>query len=62
MVKIRWSPLTRDDLRETVKYIAQDSPDYAKFFAQKILTFIKNLERFPRVGRILKEVENPDIR
>ncbi len=38
MVKIRWSSLARDDLREIVKYIAQDSPDYAKFFTQKIIT------------------------
>ncbi len=62
MVKIRWSSLARDDLREIVKYIAQDSPDYAKFFAQKIITYVKNLKSFPRVGRSLKEVANPDIR
>jgi len=39
-----------------------DSPQYASLFAIDVLASVERLQFFPRSGRILPEMQDPDIR
>ena len=59
---VRWSKPAKLDLKQIRDYIARDS----KFYAQKVSTEIveksEKLNAFPSVGRIVPEIENPNVR
>ena len=54
---IEWSARSRTDLRELKKYIAQDSPYYARRFIARIIASVEKLADFPDVGREVTEAE-----
>lgn len=62
MAKIRWSLGARRDLHEIITYIAEDSPSYASNFAERITLAIDRLETFPKLGRVVPEYQDPDVR
>ena len=62
MVKISWSQLALDDLKNIHAYIALDSQYYATNFIEKLVKKIKLLEKYPSSGRIVPEFENAEIR
>ena len=62
MVKIIWSELAIDDLRNIHQYISQDSIKYASKQVERIISRIDQLEHFPNSGRIVPEFENKVIR
>ncbi len=62
MVKISWSQLALDDLKNIHAYIALDSQYYATNFIDKLVKKIKLLEKYPSSGRIVPEFENAEIR
>ena len=62
MVEIEWSPLAENDLNEIIDYIAQDSLEYALSFYEQVREKVENLEKFPKIGRKVPEIDNPDIR
>lgn len=62
MAKIRWSLGARRDLHEIIIYIAEDSPSYAINFAERITLAVDRVETFPKLGRIVPEYQDPDIR
>lgn len=59
---IRWSLKAADDLENIVEYIAQDSLFYASNFARKLLVTIENISEFPKLGRIVPEYSDENIR
>ena len=59
-MKIEWSARSRNDLRELKKYIAQDSPYYARRFIARIIASVEKLADFPDVGREVPEAKNRD--
>ena len=61
-MKIVWTRAATDDLRRLEEYIATDSIFYARFFVEKILSMTRNLEIFPRCGRMVPEVDTDEIR
>ena len=62
MVEIRWSPLATDDLESIIRYYEKTAPKFAQNFTKKIIYIIENLNQFPKIGRLVPELENTDIR
>ncbi len=62
MVEIRWSPIATNDYESLIKYYETTAPKFAQNLAKKIMYIIENLIRFPKMGRIVPELENVEIR
>ena len=62
MVQINWTFQAKDDLKNIADYIAKDSVIYAKRQVFKIRNRTKILKKQIRIGRIVPEIVNPDIR
>ncbi|MFT3990363.1 MAG: type II toxin-antitoxin system RelE/ParE family toxin [Luteolibacter sp.] len=60
--KIIWSPISRDDLRDLVRYISADNPLRAQSFALQLIAKVNGLQNFPEIGRIVPERKDPLIR
>lgn len=59
---IVWSKPARDDLRSIHQYIAKDSPHYATRVIQDISDKVKTLAILPRIGRVLPEIGEENVR
>lgn len=62
MAKIRWTLHASEDLESIAKFIAEDSPHYASLFVIAVLKVVERLTDFPRSGRVVSEVNDPNIR
>jgi toxin ParE1/3/4 len=62
MAEVRWTPQAADDLEAITDFIAADSPHYASLFAIDVLNAVERLQLFPRSGRVVPEVQAPEIR
>lgn len=62
MVKINWTPQSKNDLISIGEYIAQDSKKFAKIQVNRIREQVKLLANFPNLGRIVPELSNSRIR
>jgi toxin ParE1/3/4 len=54
---IKWAAPAREDLNEIIDYIAQTNITYAVKVLDKIELAVKNLDTFPKRGRIVPELE-----
>lgn len=59
---MKWSRPARTDLKQTHDYIAKDSKYYAKKVANTIVEKTEDLMEFPEIGRIVPEIDDPNIR
>jgi toxin ParE1/3/4 len=59
---VKWSGPARMDLKQIHDYIANDSRYYAKKVIQTIVDRTEELTVFPEIGRIVPEIDNPNIR
>jgi len=57
-----WSEPAKTDLRSIHDFIARDSRHYAKKVAQDIAAKTDILEELPRMGKVVPELGNEDIR
>jgi len=62
MAEIEWSLKAENDLNEVIDYIAQDSLEYALSFYEQVREKVENLIQFPKMGRIVPELDEPTIR
>ncbi len=62
MVKIEWSESAKNDFKNIVNYISQDSPGYSEYFIKGILEKIEYLKDFPKIGRKVPESDDPNDR
>ena len=62
MAKIRWSKGSIEALKEICRFIALDSPFYAKIFNDRIFEMVEHLEAFPKIGRKVPESDDPKVR
>lgn len=62
MAAVRWTLGAREDLREIVEYIGQDSTAYAAAMAGRLIAAAERLAHHPRLGRVVPEYENETIR
>ena len=54
---IKWTETARNDLESIIDYIAIDSPQNALSVLDRLETKVKILEKFPKQGRIIPELE-----
>ena len=52
----------RVDLRQIHDYISQTSKHYAREVVQSIIGQFKSIGRFPRMGRVVPEIQDENIR
>ncbi len=62
MVKIVWTKLSTEDLKEIFDYIAKDSTRYASITVNKIYNRAQDIIDNPYVGRIVPEINVNVIR
>ncbi len=62
MVKIVWTTLALDDLKQIHDYISLDSKFYADRFVSKIISRVDQLEVFPNSGRVVPDVNQEHLR
>ena len=60
--RIKWSPKAIQSFEEICNYISKDSEYYASIFAKKINAIVKEIPRFPKLGRIVPEYQEEDLR
>jgi len=61
-LKITWSPLAVEQVRDIASYIALDKPTVAIQWAEKIFDSVEILLDFPKSGRIVSEINRKEIR
>ncbi len=61
-MKVEWSEPALDDLENIQRYIAQDSPHYARQFVDQAFAATDRLADFPKLGREVPEAEAAQIR
>ena len=59
---VEWSGPAKRDLKKIYDYIAEDSQYYARTVVQNIVEKSESLEQFPKVGRLVPEISDPDVR
>lgn len=52
---ISWAQSARNDVHGIRRYIAQDSPVYAKQFCERLVATVDKLATHPRIGREVPE-------
>lgn len=62
MRAIVWTRRAIQDVHGIREFIAQDSPHYAKLVAQRIVTAVERLQTLPESGRIVPELQQPNVR
>ena len=61
-MKITWSPLAVEQVRDIVSYIALDKPSAAEKWVEKIFNSVQRLIEFPDSGRVVPEINRSEIR
>lgn len=62
MARLIWTIQAIDDIECICEYIARDSQNYARTFAQNIVSSVKKLELLPASGRAVPELGDENIR
>ena len=57
-----WSPEALEDVDAIAAYIARDSIFYAAAVVEKMLTAAAGLNHLPQAGRVVPELNQPDLR
>ncbi len=60
--RIKWSPKAIQSFEEICNYISKDSEYYASIFAKKVNAIVKEIPRFPKLGRIVPEYQEENLR
>jgi addiction module RelE/StbE family toxin len=61
-MKIIWTLPAVYDLESIRDYIARDSEFYATSFIEKIISSMEKLIDFPKIGRVIPEASNHNLR
>ena len=62
MVKINWTPVSLEDLKNIFDYISEDSNRYAQITVNRIYLRVSSLKKQPYSGRIVPEFNDKNIR
>ena len=62
MADIVWSDEAKGDFRAIGEYFERTSPQYAQSIVSRIYDSVEHLERHPKMGRMVPEVEHEDLR
>lgn len=61
-LRVDWSPGAIEDVEAIADYISRDSEFYARAVVTKIVDVSRSLGEFPRMGRVVPELNNENIR
>jgi toxin ParE1/3/4 len=61
-LKVVWSPLAIERAYEEARYIAEDKPEAALRWLDGLFKAAERLERFPRSGRVVRELASDEYR
>ena len=62
MVEVKWTDNAIKELDEIALYISKDSLRYAEILISQIYELVGHLTQFPKIGRVVPEYDNPDLR
>ncbi|MGV3538758.1 MAG: type II toxin-antitoxin system RelE/ParE family toxin [Rufibacter sp.] len=62
MVTVVWTEQALDDINTIAEYIAAGSPRFASITVQKFFSRVVLLEKQPRAGRVVPELNDKNIR
>ena len=62
MARVIWSPQALADLEAIGDFLALEAPAYAQSFVDGAFAAVERLELFPRSGRAVSEIGDPDLR
>ena len=62
MVKVVWTEVSVEDLREIFDYISKNSPYYARITIDRIYKRSNQISINPKTGRIVPEIDDETIR
>ena len=62
MVRVRWTDIAVENLADIGEYIGKDNIKYAKIVVKNLFASTNILKRHPRIGRMVPEFNNPNIR
>ena len=62
MASLIWTEPAVADLEEIGQFISKDNPSAAEKVGSRIIREAENIAAFPRLGRIVPEFGNPQIR
>ncbi len=62
MVKVNWTRQAIEDIYEIREYYRPRSEKYAEQLTDKIFEKANNLVQYPQMGRMVPELERPEIR
>jgi toxin ParE1/3/4 len=60
--QVVWSDEAVGDLERIGRYIERDSPAYARALVRRILDSTRKLADFPRIGRVVAELDDENFR
>ncbi len=61
-MKVRWTDTATGHLASIYEYIARDSARYAQRVIDRITSRSRQIARFPHLGQMVPEYQDPDIR
>lgn len=59
---VNWSVTAKNDLKAIYDYIKRDSNIYAEKVIDDILTRSESIDKFPKMGRVVPEISEINIR
>lgn len=59
---VKWTAPAKLDLKNIYDYIAKDSKYYAQKVSEDIVAKSEILKNFPKLGRVVPEIDDPNIR
>lgn len=63
MAQIRFTEQAQDELDAIIEYYERvGAPEFAEVLEEKVIEKVRPLERFPRMGRMVPEIEDEAIR
>lgn len=62
MAQINWTEQANNDIDTIIEFLAAQSQNYAKIQVQRIIEKVELLEKMPRLGRVVPELEYPNVR
>jgi len=62
VTRVRWSGPAIRELEASLEFIARDNLDAAERLASAVFKAVGRLQRFPASGRMVPELDDPEIR
>jgi toxin ParE1/3/4 len=62
MGNVIWAPSALKDVNSIAEFIARDSVDQSALFVVRLFESTDRLQKFPRSGRVIPEIDNQSCR